>query len=126
MSARFMQHGRVSVLEHSLRVTACCLALAAALHLRVDTRALVRGALLHDYFLYDWHDRDPGHRWHGFRHARTAARNAARDFAISEVERDMILSHMFPLYPHPPCCRESAVLCVADKVCALQETLARR
>ena len=95
------------------------------LRLRVDERALVRGALLHDYFLYDWHDPDPSHRWHGFFHPQTALKNAERDFSVGDTERDMIAHHMFPLVPRPPRCRESALLCLADKLCALRETLRR-
>ena len=121
-----MQHGRVSVLEHELAVALMCLKLARGLRMRVNERALVRGALLHAYFLYDWHEKDPAHRWHGFHHPATALRNAARDFRLGDTERDMIAHHMFPLVPAPPRCRESALLCVADKLCALRETLRRR
>ena len=49
-----MQHGSVSVFEHSVCVALVCLWLVHRLHLKVNQRALVRGALLHDYFLYDW------------------------------------------------------------------------
>ena len=50
-----LQHGSVTVYAHCLRVACTACALARALHLRVDENALIRGALLHDYFLYDWH-----------------------------------------------------------------------
>ena len=40
---RFMQHGSVSVYEHSVAVALMCLQLAALLHLRTNTRSLVRG-----------------------------------------------------------------------------------
>lgn len=120
------QHGRVTVFQHSLAVALMCLKLARALRLRVNERALVRGALLHDYFLYDWHQKDPSHRWHGFTHPARALRNADRDFKLGRIERDMIASHMFPLVPRLPRCRESVLLCLADKLCALRETLHRR
>ena len=48
-----MQHGSVSVYEHSLMVAALCIEIAARCNIGADMRALVRGALLHDYFLYD-------------------------------------------------------------------------
>ena len=122
----FTQHGRVSVFRHSLGVAMLCVKLSRALQLRVDERALVRGALLHDYFLYDWHDPDPSHRWHGFRHPATALRNARRDFTLSPTEENMIASHMFPMVPRLPRYRESALLCLADKLCAAGETLGGR
>ena len=125
-SRGFAQHGSVSVYRHSLNVTALCLKLARGLRLRVDESALVRGALLHDYFLYDWHEPDPAHRWHGFRHPATALRNARRDFDLSPVEENMIASHMFPMVPRLPRCRESVILCLADKLCAVRETFCGR
>ena len=94
LQRRHMQHGRVSVFEHSLDVALMCVKLSRALRLRVNERALVRGALLHDYFLYDWHERDASHRWHGFTHPRRALRNAERDFALGPIERDMIKGHV--------------------------------
>lgn len=51
----FRQHGRMSVYEHSLAVARMCLRIAKYFPGEVDMRSLVRGALLHDYFLYDWH-----------------------------------------------------------------------
>ena len=87
----FLQHGEVSVFAHSIAVACVCLLLARLLHrclkIRLNERALVRGALLHDYFLYDWHVPDKSHRLHGFFHARRALRNASRDFALGEIER---------------------------------------
>ena len=51
----FVQHGRTSVYRHSVRVAWTSLRLARFLGWRIDAAALVRAALLHDYFLYDWH-----------------------------------------------------------------------
>lgn len=50
LEKRFVQHGKISVFKHSLFVAVTCLKIADKLRLRVDTRSLVRGALLHDYF----------------------------------------------------------------------------
>ncbi len=117
------QHGGVSCYDHSVGVALLSLWLARYLRLRLDRRSLVRGALLHDYFLYDWHVPDPSHRLHGFYHARRALENAARDFALNRVEADIIRRHMFPLTPVPPRCREGVVVCCADKLCAVRETV---
>ena len=53
----FLQHGCVSTLEHSLSVAWNSFALCRRLGLSVDERSLIRGALLHDFFLYDWHEK---------------------------------------------------------------------
>ena len=73
-----MQHGSVSVFEHSVCVALVCL------------------WLVH------------------------------RDFELNDTERDMIKKHMFPLNPAPPRFKETAVLCLADKYCALRETVLQR
>lgn len=117
-----VQHGDTSVYTHSVNVALRCAAIAQALRIPVDQRSLMRGALLHDYFLYDWHVPDPSHRLHGFRHPGFARANAVRDFGVGDLEQNMIAHHMFPLTPVPPTCREGIVLCVADKMVATGET----
>ena len=101
------------------------LKLARLLHLSCDKRSLIRGALLHDYFLYDWHVPDKSHRLHGFHHASRALQNARLDVALTSKEEDIIAHHMFPLTPAPPRCREALLVCVVDKSCGLYETLGR-
>lgn len=118
-----IQHGDVSVMDHSLSVCLTCIQLAKATHLRYDYSSLVRGALLHDYFNYDWHSHE-GH-FHGYRHADIALTNAANDFAINPIEANMIQRHMFPLNIRPPKYREAIILCIADKICATKEIFAK-
>ena len=103
---RFVQHGGVTVYRHCVRVAVLSCRLADAFGWQVDRAALIRGALLHDYFLYDWHEKDDSHRLHGFTHPRTALRNACADWTLTDREQNIILRHMFPLTPVPPACRE--------------------
>ena len=118
-----IQHGSTTVFAHCVKVACFSLFLANKLHIPVNTHALLRGALLHDYFLYDWHEKTAGHRFHGFTHPATALKNAQEDFMLTPVEKDIIARHMFPLCPIPPRCREAWLVCAADKYCALLETL---
>ena len=123
-SQEYYQHGTISVYEHSLKVAMCCLKLVDRFNINVDKSTLVRGALLHDYFLYDWHNEDNGeHKWHGFHHARTAYNNATKEYKLNKKEENMILSHMFPLNLVLPKYKESVILTIADKMCALCETV---
>lgn len=124
MMQQFIQHGDTSTLEHCVAVACYSLILAVRLGIRCDRRALVRGALLHDYFLYDWH-RHSG-RWHGFTHPGAALRNALQDFHLSRREADLIGRHMFPLLPRPPRYVEGYLVCLTDKYCSLRETFSRR
>lgn len=117
-----MQHGTTSVLEHEHNVARMALQLADALHLDIDKKSMLRGALLHDYFLYDWHDPNNGHPKHATEHPQYALANALEDFDLNETEQDVIVHHMFPLCP-PPRTREGALVCLADKIVALNETV---
>ncbi len=122
-SSRFMQHGSTSVFRHSVAVAYVSFYIAEKYRIRVNCHALIRGALLHDYFLYDWHEKDDSHKWHGFYHAGKALQNAMEDFELSEIEKETIRRHMFPLNPIPPCCREAWIVTLADKICSGGETV---
>lgn len=121
---RYTQHGRVSTYRHCVRVAMASYWLNRRLGLGADEESLVRGAFLHDFYLYDWHDPEQGPGWHGIRHPGIALRNAERDYPLNDKERDIIRSHMWPLTPLAvPHCREAALVCLADKGCSLHETL---
>ncbi len=120
---KFIQHGNVSVFEHSIGVACLSLYISIFLPVNLNRRAMVRGALLHDYFLYDWHIPSEDHKLHGFTHARTALLNAERDFPLCKIEKDIIKKHMFPLNIKPPRYLESVIVCIADKICAIWEML---
>lgn len=121
---KFMQHGNVSVYDHSISVAETSLKISKMLHVKVDQEAMIKVALLHDYFLYDWHDKNHP-KMHGFRHANLAANNAKRDFGLSKKEYKAIRSHMFPLNLRIPTSREAFILTIADKYCATKESFSR-
>lgn len=123
MERRYYQHGVTTIFQHSINVACVSCKIAEKYHLDVDYYALIRGALLHDYFLYDWHVKDRSHRFHGFTHPRRALENADKEFQLTETERNMIYCHMFPLTPIPPSTQEAWIVCIADKICALSETM---
>lgn len=120
----YTQHGDTSCLKHTIAVAYYSIMFAEFMGIRYKKRDLIRGALLHDYFLYDWHKSET--KFHGFTHSGTALLNADRDFALSETEREIIKKHMFPLTLMPPMCRESWIVCMVDKACSLYETFKRK
>ena len=120
---KFIQHGNTNVRQHTTSVAYMAVAIARKTHLKYDYSALVRGALLHDYFLYDWHE--PHHGLHGYTHASKALENAAADFAISPIEADIIKKHMWPLNIKPPRYREAFIVTIADKICSTKEVFGK-
>ncbi len=121
----YIQHGDMSVQEHCISVAKTSLAIKNKYNIECNTRDLIRGALLHDYFLYDWHihDKVNPHRLHGFFHPGKALRNAKKEYYISTIQEDIIIKHMWPLTVVPPLCREAWIVTMADKYCSLMETL---
>ena len=124
-SEKFTQHGNTSIRDHTISVACMCVSLAQKTHLKYDYSSLVRGALLHDYFQYDWHDKGCP-KGHGWRHASTALKNAADDFSINPVEADMIKKHMFPFnLTAVPRYKETFILTLADKICSCKEIFSK-
>lgn len=121
----YCQHGVISTYEHSIAVTYMAVYLALRSKKPVNMRSVVRGALLHDFYMYDWHNPEvKGRKVHGYTHARMAMENAIREFGISALEQRIIYCHMFPLnLTRVPKEREALCVCMADKICATFETL---
>lgn len=124
-SARNIQHGDVSVMKHCLKVAYAAAWLNRKLRIRCQEKDLIRGALLHDYFLYDWHDssREDFNPLHGFFHPGVALKNARRDFNLTDREADIIYKHMWPMTIRLPRCREAWVVTAADKYISTLESL---
>lgn len=118
---KYPHHGKKSCFCHSVEVAYKSVEIARRFYKKADMSSLVRGALLHDYYLYNWHEADRTHRLHGVFHAKKALKNAVRDFSLNKKERDIIRKHMFPLNLLPPLCRESWIVCLADKICAFND-----
>lgn len=121
----YIQHGTMPVHRHCIDVAEKSIAISKFLRIPCNEREMVRGALLHDYFLYDWHDknRENYQRLHGFYHPGIALRNASMEYELTLREKDIIKKHMWPLTVVPPLCREAWIVTTADKYCSLLETL---
>lgn len=118
----FVQHGDTSTFDHCVSVAQTCLALNERLSLGADEKALVSAAMLHDFYLYDWHEKAAWHKWHGFHHAHTAAVNAKEILNLGDTECRAIESHMWPLnITKIPMSRTAWIICLADKCCAVSE-----
>ena len=122
----FIQHGNTSVYTHVISVAKKSIEIAEKYNLKVDMDSMIRGALLHDYFLYDWHD-GKRERWiHGFTHPMKAYKNAKSEINLNRLERDIIIKHMFPLTILPPRYLESWIVPYSDKYVSAVETLSSR
>jgi uncharacterized membrane protein len=120
---RNFYHHNTTIYEHLQYVSYISYRMAKALGL--DYRSATRGALLHDFFLYDWHTHDepdlPKNKNHGLAHPRIALGNARKHFTLNRIEEDIIVKHMWPFTLRPPRYMESYVVTFADKFSASRE-----
>lgn len=117
----FIQHGDVTTLAHSLNVSYLSYRICRSFGL--DYRSAARGGLLHDFFLYDWHEENDHEGLHGFNHPKIALKNAKMYFKLNSKEEDIILKHMWPLTIRLPKSREAFIVLMADNYAAIAEIL---
>lgn len=117
------QHRFANCYEHSINVATKCFILSRRLNLKIDLTSLIRGALLHDFYLYDWRENKKQHLNHGYVHPKIALENARKEFGkLNKIEEDIILSHMWPVtFFRFPRYKESYLVCFSDKICAMKE-----
>ncbi|MGN1131851.1 MAG: HD family phosphohydrolase [Ruminococcus sp.] len=117
----YTQHGKTSTFDHCMVVAFKSFLFCR--RFKLDYRSAARGGLLHDLFLYDWHDKEARGSLHGFHHPSVALKNASRVFSLSDNEKEIIKKHMWPLTFVPPKTREAYVICYFDKVCTSKEVV---
>lgn len=115
-------HHHGTVFEHCLAVA--FLSYRIALKFRLDVVSTIRGALLHDFYLYKYKKRqNKNFLAESFRHSRNhpkiAMNNARKYFELNEKELDIIANHMFPV--GLPKSYEAWITTFADKSLALAE-----
>ena len=118
---KYRQHYETSCFDHCLEASYICYKYCKK-H-KLDYVSAARAAMVHDLFLYDWRKRQPDRKGlHAFTHPRTAYENASKIMDLNKKEKDIILKHMWPLTIKLPRYRESYLLTVVDKYCALTES----
>ena len=123
----YIQHGKTNTFDHCMSVAKASFKLDKMLHSKSDKKTLLKGALLHDLYLYDWHIKGSCKGLHGYHHADSAILNAKKHFGLSDREESIIYSHMWPLnLTRIPRKREAWIVCMADKYVSIKETLNRK
>ncbi len=121
MATCFQHVSAVTCLDHCLMVSYFSYCFCRFFGWKAKEAA--RAGLLHDCYLYDWRRRDSHQGHHAFLHPQIACANAERISPLTELEKDIILKHMWPLTLTFPKYKESYVVTLADKICATIELL---
>ena len=99
--AGYEQHQGNTTLQHVLNVAMVSFRIADRLGLDIDERALAKGAVLHDFYLYNIPETGLSDYRHGVSHPELAVRNAKKVM-------------------------EAVVVMMADKYCAVREMVFRK
>ena len=120
----YIQHGEISCYTHCYYVAYYTYLICKKL--KLDYKSAVRGAMLHDLFLYDWHTTSPADinekGVHARAHPRIALKNASKIFNLNDTEKDIIRNHMWPVTLKFPKTKEAFIVSCMDKYSATAET----
>lgn len=119
-----LKHHNTTRLTHSLNVTICSYNFAKKLKLNIDYKSLIRGCLLHDFFLYQ-QKCCPKDKNHLIYHPIEAIHNSKKYFEINKIEEEVISKHMFPFCSFPKY-TETWIIIICDKHCAIMEKLFKK
>lgn len=119
----YRQHCNTSTYKHCMQVA--YYTYIACKKLKLDYTSATRAAMLHDLFLYDWRKKNrdialPG--LHAYVHPHIALENATKLFDLNDIEKDIILKHMWPVTFALPRYKESYIVTIMDKYSACLET----
>lgn len=114
-----IEHHGISRMEHSIKISYYSYKIAKKL--RMDYVSVARGGLLHDFFL-DGDERNVKKRFlDTFTHPERALKTTVNNFMINDIEKNIIVSHMFPIYLSIPKYKESVLVNLVDKVVGFKE-----
>ena len=120
-------HRGSSCYIHSFRVAKRAIQIALSSNRKYNLKNVLIGAILHDYYLYDWRTNKALLKKHGRRHPFVANENAKKDFDISPEVSEIILSHMWPLnLRYFPYSKEAKLVNYVDDITATKEALTSR
>lgn len=115
----YSHHYGVTRMQHCINVAYYSFTVCKKMGL--DYVAAARAGLLHDLFYYDWHETGISMVKHAILHSRIAVKNAEKITELSDLERDIIKSHMWLCGKMWPRHKESYIVSMADKICAVWE-----
>ena len=110
-------HHGTSRLAHINRVAKMSYYLSKFFNL--DYISTTRGALMHDFFLNNELTNLDMRRFKI--HPEKAYENSLKYFDVNEIEKDIILSHMYPVTRKLPKYTESYIVSISDKIVSIYE-----
>ncbi len=117
---KYIHHYTLSRYDHCFDVAYHAYVRAIKVDKNLDLKAIIRAALLHDFFLYDL--RKENINKHLSSHPKTSLSTAQKYFELNKLEQEIILCHMWPFNTDKPKSKEAKLVNSSDKICSLYET----
>ena len=109
-----IEHHGISRMEHSIKISYYSYRIAKKFGM--DYVSVARGGLLHDFFL-DGDERTKSKKFlDTFTHPKKALNTSIDNFKCNDIEKNIIVSHMFPTYLSIPKYKESILVNFVDKI----------
>ncbi len=112
-----IKHHGITRYNHLLRVAYHTYKITKKMGLRYVEAT--RGALLHDFFFYETENASTYKSL--TTHSNYALENACKHFALTELEKDIIKTHMFPVTKTRPHYKESLLVDIIDDISSFYE-----
>lgn len=118
---KYIEHHATNKYAHSIRISYRAYKIAKLL--KLDYISVARAGLLHDFAISKNGRTFKERIVETFTHPKSALEEAKNRFALSDMEENIIVSHMFPFYTALPQYVESWLVDIVDKVIGSYELL---
>ena len=116
-NTKFQRHHGITRYDHSMNVA--YITYVVTKNLKLNYKEATFAALIHDFFNDEVKDENGYKRL--VDHPKHALKNAMRYFKLTDLKKDIIAKHMFPVTLTPPKYKESILVSLIDKYSSINE-----
>ena len=116
-NTKFQKHHGITRYDHSMNVA--YITYVVTKNLKLNYKEATFAALIHDFFNDEVKDENGYKRL--VDHPKHALKNAMRYFELTDLQKDIIAKHMFPVTLTPPKYKESILVSLIDKYSSINE-----
>lgn len=118
-NTKFQRHHGITRYDHSMNVA--YITYVVTKNLKLNYKEATFAALIHDFFNDEVKDENGYKRL--VDHPKHALKNAMRYFELTDLQKDIIAKHMFPVTLTPPKYKESVLVSLIDKYSSINERM---
>lgn len=112
-------HHGITRFDHSMNVA--YITYIVCKNMNLNYKEATFAALLHDFFNSEVANENGYKRL--IDHPKVALKNSSKYFKLTDLQKDIISKHMFPVTIIPPKYKESLLVCLIDKYSSINERM---